>query len=396
MEGQQVRKGLFLALFLALFFLVGRLFYPFMTVLIWSALLYVLLEPLHKRTLTKRDGTERGQIARRTLAGAFAICSVLVIVVPAFFLAATLVQQAGELVSSLLAAINEHPDLLDLSPKGSLGGFIDRLTKGRVDLSSINLKGELQSFLVSRVGSIINISSIVLKDAVNLVVNFAFMIFTLFFFFMDGRHLAEVLIRAIPIEKSYTTLFMGKLKDAGRQLILGYFLVAAFQGSVMFLLCLLFKVDGALVLACLTAVASFVPMIGTSLVWLPVSATIALGGHLARAVAFMVLCVIGVATLDNFLRPILLRDRLKIHPLLIFFAILGGLRLFGLNGLLLGPLVLMLFFAATELFDSVYAREEKDAPVEQPKPAVAMTRGRILRRLRSRKADSGDEQDGQS
>jgi len=384
MEGLQVRKTLFLALFIALFVLVGRLFYPFMTVLIWSALLYVILEPLHKKAMTRRDGTERGQIARRTLAGAFAICSVLVIVVPAFFLAATLVRQASELVSSLLKALDQHPALLDLSPSGVLGGFIDRLSKGKIDLGSIDLKGELRSFLVSKVGSIISISSIVLKDAANLVVNLAFMVFTLFFFFMDGRHLAEVLVRAIPIEKSYTTLFMGKLKDAGRQLILGYFLVSAFQGSVMFLICLAFKVEGALVLACLTAVASFVPMIGTSLVWLPVSATIALGGDLATAAAFMALCVVGVSTLDNFLRPILLRDRLKIHPLLIFFAILGGIKIFGLNGLLLGPLVLMLFFAATELFDSVYAREEKEPPAGQPKPAKGGKRVPLLKRITSR------------
>jgi len=383
MQGQQVRKGLFLAFFVALFVLVGRLFYPFMTVLMWSALLYVLVEPLHKKTLTKRDGTERGPFARRTLAGAFAVCSVLVIVVPAVFLAITLVRQAGNLVSSILATLKAHPDLLDLSPNGPLGGFIDRATQGRLDLSSIDLMGELQNFLVSKVGSIINVSGVILKDAANLIVSLAFMVFTLFFFFMDGRHLAGVLVRAIPIEKSYTTLFMGKLRDAGRQLILGYFLVSLFQGCVMFLLCIAFRVDNALVIACLTSVAAFVPMIGTALVWMPVSATIALGGRIPTALAFVVCSALGVATLDNFLRPFLLRDRLKIHPLLIFFGILGGLKVFGLNGLLLGPIVLMLFFAATELFDSVYEREEKEIPEEQPKPAKAGTRGRIFKRLTS-------------
>jgi predicted PurR-regulated permease PerM len=117
-------------------------------------------------------------------------------------------------------------------------------------------------------------------------------------------------------------------------------------------------------MACLTAIASFVPMIGTALVWVPIAASIFFSGQPGAALTFLALSAFLVATLDNFIRPVLLHDRLKIHPLLIFFAILGGLKIFGFNGILLGPLVLMLFFAAAELFDKAYAREAKDAAQE--------------------------------
>ncbi len=357
-QGRRVRQFLFLAFFLALFLLVARLFYPFVTVILWSALVYAFLEPLHLRLSRKRDGSERRPAVRTLLAGLFAAGGLLVIVLPAFFLGIALLRQAGELASSLAKAISEHPALLDLSPRGVPGGFINRLSEGRVDLSTVDLKGEILRFLGSRTGSIIGFSGLVLKDALALLVTLAFMLFSLFFFFADGRHLVRLLVRAVPIETRYTTLFLRKLKDTGRQLVLGYFLVALFQATVMFGICAVFRVKGSLVLACLTAVASFVPMIGTALVWIPVAATLALGGDIGGALGFLAASAFLVATLDNFLRPMLLHDRLKIHPLLIFFAILGGLKLFGFNGLVLGPLILMLFFAAAELFDEVYEREE--------------------------------------
>ncbi|MDP3176752.1 MAG: AI-2E family transporter, partial [Spirochaetaceae bacterium] len=161
---------------------------------------------------------------------------------------------------------------------------------------------------------------------------------------------------------SISTTFLRKLRDTGRQLLLGYFLVSAFQAGMMFLLCLVFSIKGPLVIAFLTAVASFIPMLGTALVWLPISAGIALGGDTVQAIAFCALSAVFVATLDNFIRPVLLHERLKIHPLLIFFSILGGLQLFGFNGVVLGPLILILFFSAADLYDQVYEREpEKDS-----------------------------------
>ena len=181
------------------------------------------------------------------------------------------------------------------------------------------------------------------------------MVFTLFFLLLDGRHLIKVLISAIPIEKSYTAIFLRKFRDMGRHLVTGYVSVAAMQAVVMFTLCAIFKVKGGLVIAALTAIASFIPMVGTALVWLPVSAGKILAGDLTGGVLFFVCSAVIVWTLDNFIRPVLLHDRLKIHPLLIFFSILGGLQVFKFNGIVLGPIILILFFTSLELFEQSYS-----------------------------------------
>jgi predicted PurR-regulated permease PerM len=365
MDGKNVRRGIFLVFFLALFLLVARLFYPFMTILLWSALLYVLLLPLFNRIT--REGRERPLkgFGRNIVAGTFSLLGVLLVVVPLAFLAFNMIRQVGDLAGEAVKALEKHPEILDLSPSGRLGGFIYRLSDGALDLSSVNLRGEIYRFFAGSSGKVIGLSGALIKNAATFLIALAFIVFTLYFFFVDGGHLLSVLVNAIPIEHEYTRLFMRTLRDMSKQLVVGYFLVALYQATAAFLLFTIFRVKGALVLAALTAIASFLPMVGASLVWLPLSLARILNGDLPGGIALLLLSGLFISTLDNFIRPILLRDRLKIHPLLIFFSILGGLEIFGFNGIILGPLILILFFTAARLYDKVYDRKGEEEEEEE-------------------------------
>jgi predicted PurR-regulated permease PerM len=379
MDGKNVRRGIFLVFFLALFLLVARLFYPFMTILLWSALLYILLLPLFNRAT--REGSERPLrgFGRNLIAGSFSLLGVLLLVVPLAFLAFNMVRQVGDLAGEALTALENHPEILDLSPNGRLGGFIYRLSDGTLDLSSVNLRGEIYRFIAGSSGKMIGLSGALIKNAATFLIALAFIVFTLYFFLVDGGHLLSILVDSIPIEHAYTRLFMRTLRDMSKQLVVGYFLVALYQATAAFLLFSIFHVKGALVLAALTAVSSFLPMVGASLVWLPVSLARILSGDLTGGIALLLLSGIFISTLDNFIRPILLRDRLKIHPLLIFFSILGGLEIFGFNGLILGPLILILFFTAAKLYDKVYDRkgeeEEEKELAEEGKEGGGAAKG---------------------
>jgi len=365
MDGKNVRRGIFLVFFLALFLLVARLFYPFLTILLWSALLYILLLPLFNRiTREGSEGALKG-LGRNLVAGSFSLLGVLIVVVPLAFLAFNMVRQVGDLAGEALKALESHPDILDLSPAGRLGGFIYRLSGGALDFSSVNLRGEIYRFVAGSSGKVIGLSGAIIKNAATFLIALAFIVFTLYFFFVDGGHLLSLVVNVIPIEHEYTRLFMRTLRDMSKQLVVGYFLVALYQATAAFLLFTIFGVKGALVLAALTAVASFLPMVGASLVWLPLSLARIINGDISGGIALLVLSGIFISTLDNFIRPILLRDRLKIHPLLIFFSILGGLEVFGFNGIILGPLILILFFTAAKLYDKVYDRKGEEEEEEE-------------------------------
>ena len=360
MEGKNVRRALFLVFFLALFLLVARLLYPFLTNLLWSGLIYALFAPLYNRFEKRKDGRLRGVFARNAFASFLSLFGVLVFVVPLAFLGMSMARQLGDLTASALRLLENHPEFLDLSPQGTVGGFIYRLTEGSVDLSSIDLRGELYGLFAGSSNRIIGFSGAVLRNAASFLLTLAFMVFPLYFFFVDGGHLIRILVNAIPIERSYTRLFLRKFRDTSRQLVVGFFLVALYQAVVAFILFTLFGVRGALVLAALTGVASFIPMVGAGLVWAPVAAIRMVEGNMAGGIALFVLSALLISTLDNFIRPLLLGERLQLHPLLIFFSILGGLSLFGFNGLVLGPLILILFFTGVRLFDQTYDREADD------------------------------------
>ena len=352
------KKQIFLIFFMALFLLVARLFYPFMTIILWSGVIYAFLAPLFERctrSIRRRSESKKKKrsILESVLASVFSILGVLVFVVPFIFLFVALLKQVVDLSGSLVRVIEEHPDIFSLSQTSPVGGFIYKVSNGSIDLSGINVVHEVKAFLISSSSRIIGFSGTILKNIASLVTTLAFMIFTLYFLFMDGKHLASLVVSAMPIERTITTMFMKKMGESGRQLVLGFFLVAIYQAVVMFILCLIFGLNSPLVLATLTAVASFIPMVGTSLVWLPLSLFIGLTGDIGKAIAFCAMAAFFVSFTDNFLRPMILGDRLRIHPLLIFFAIVGGLNLFGFNGLILGPLIVIIFFAAVELYDQI-------------------------------------------
>jgi predicted PurR-regulated permease PerM len=112
----------------------------------------------------------------------------------------------------------------------------------------------------------------------------------------------------------------------------------------------IFNIKGSLVLAALTFICVFVPMIGGGLVWWPLGIAFIMNGEIIKGIIFIIMSALFISTLDNILRPIFLQDRIKLHPLIIFFAIMGGLRVFGFNGLVLGPLIVILFLTVLDLF----------------------------------------------
>jgi predicted PurR-regulated permease PerM len=91
-------------------------------------------------------------------------------------------------------------------------------------------------------------------------------------------------------------------------------------------------------------------MLGAGLIWGPLGIFRILGGDLLGGIIFLLVSGVFISLLDNLLRPLFLQDRIHLHPLIIFFSILGGVRVFGINGLVLGPMIVILFLTALDLF----------------------------------------------
>ncbi len=364
MQGRQIQRLLFLAVFLFLFLFVARLFSPFFSILLWAGLLYVITYPFYDRATRSIPDRPLGRFTRKLLAGAFALGTVLVAVVPLVLLGSTLLGQARDLVHSIDDFLVRNPDFFRTLDTGRLAERIRSSSGGLIDLTRVDLMAELAAAVDRGADTFLSVSANLLRDTAGFALSLAFLVFTLYFFYVDGKDLILTFINAVPIENAYTAAFLRRFGDVGKHLFRGYLLVALYQGTAAFLIFLLFGVKGPLPLGLLTAIASFVPMVGTTLVWGPAGIARIVSGDPTGGIAILVLSFILVSGVDNLLRPLLLTERIKIHPLLVFFSIMGGLRLFGLNGLILGPMMLMLFFTGVDLFEQAYGTRKPDPTSE--------------------------------
>jgi predicted PurR-regulated permease PerM len=333
-----------------LFFGVCRLFAPFFTVFLWSVLFYVILSPLHRLVVKKLDfNTRQGKILRSLWAAVFALGTAILILMPLFFLAIRFVHQIIELARKIADTLNSRPAMFH-DAFGAVSDWVRDFSLGQVEISPDQIRVQIAGLFSSALQYLVQMSRSIVFNVGFFFLSLALMIFCIYFFYLDGPYLARLLLHSIPIRKEHLSALSGKFLDIIRNLFFGYIIVALIQAALAFGIFLLFRIEGALVFAGITFFCVFVPIFGGSLVWFPIGAAMFLNGKTGEAVLFILVSMIFISGIDNFLRPWFLKTRIRLHPLIIFFAILGGISVFGFNGLVLGPLLVILFLTVLDLF----------------------------------------------
>ncbi|MFP3089051.1 AI-2E family transporter [Treponema sp. TIM-1] len=345
-----VQNSVFVAILIILLVIVFRLFAPFFTVLLWSTLLYILLSPLHQRVVKKiKTSGIKGMICKNIWAGIFSLGTVILILIPLFFVASQFFRQITELIRLARDTFNHNPGIIrDMLEK--ISEFIRDITSDQIIISADEIQRRIVAYLSSSLQNLIQMSSSLARDVGSFLFGLVLMIFSLFFFYMDGAYLSRLVLHAIPIRKEHITALVGKFKDITRNLFFGYIMVSLVQAIMAYIVFVIFQVKGALVFAGLTLICAFIPMFGAGLVWLPIGVIRILNGEILKGILFLIISGFFISTLDNFLRPIFLQNRIQLHPLIIFFAILGGVSVYGFNGIIVGPMVVILFLTVLDLF----------------------------------------------
>jgi predicted PurR-regulated permease PerM len=231
-----------------------------------------------------------------------------------------------------------------------ISDLVRDLSSGMILIQSDEIRRRIVQILSASLQHLLQISSTVARDVGSFLVGMVFMIFCLFFYYMDGAYLSRIVLHIVPIRKEYITALVGKFKEITRNLFLGYIMVGLVQAVLAYVVFTIFQVRGSLVFAGLVLVCSFIPMFGAGLVWFPLGLIRILGGNIGGGILFLIVSGIFISTLDNFLRPLFLQHRIQLHPLFIFVSILGGVTVFGFNGLVLGPMLVILFLTVLDLF----------------------------------------------
>ena len=145
-------------------------------------------------------------------------------------------------------------------------------------------------------------------------------------------------------------MFVETFRNMTNATVVGTLLTAAAQGLLSGLIYLILGVPNAVLWGTLTGLTSLVPVVGTATVWIPITLYLFFTGEPYRALLLLILQVVVVGSVDNFLRPLLIEGQVKMHTLLIFFSILGGIGYFGFFGVILGPLVFAIGLTFFELY----------------------------------------------
>jgi len=350
---RSVQSYVFGVIFIILFIVVCRLFTPFFTALLWSILLYILVSPLHRRLIKNLNfDTMKGKILRSFWAIVFALGTMAVIFIPLFLMATIFIRQILDLGRYARDLLNQRPEYLhDLFEK--ISAFVRDTSTGQINISADDITNQLKALITNELlgnRQMVFLSGNIVRIIGKLAINMLVMVFSLFFFFADGPYLARLVLRAIPIRTEYISTLTKKFMDITRNLFLGYIIVALLQAVVAFIIFSLFDINGSLVLAVLTFLFVFIPVLGGTVVYIPLAILKIVSGNIAGGVVFFIVSAVFISGIDNILRPFFLRDRIQLHPLIIFFAILGGLAVFGFNGFILGPVLVILFLTVLDLF----------------------------------------------
>jgi predicted PurR-regulated permease PerM len=174
--------------------------------------------------------------------------------------------------------------------------------------------------------------------------------FSTYFLLRDGDQIKKLLKDILPLSMANENILFDKLTQAVNGVVKGQFLVVLTISFASFIGFSIFGLPNALLWACAMFVAAFVPIFGTSLVWVPSVVYLFVTGHTGAAIGMAIWAGASVVLIDNIMAAKLISSRVRLHPLLTIFAILGGIASFGVLGVLLGPIIMAIFVALVEIY----------------------------------------------
>ncbi len=196
------------------------------------------------------------------------------------------------------------------------------------------------------------------QNTLGLLVKFAIMLYTLFFFVRDGDRFLRMAMKILPLGMGREKFLYERFIVTARSTLKVTLIIGGIQGALGGIVFLVTDVEGALIWGLLMILMAIVPLVGCSIIWAPAGILMLLTGHIWEGILILAVGFLVISTVDNVLRPILIGKDVEMHPLLIFLSTLGGIILFGFSGFVIGPVITSLLIAIWEMYEEFYRREK--------------------------------------
>jgi predicted PurR-regulated permease PerM len=346
---KNLSKYLFLLFFLGVLVIAFLIVRPFISTLVISALVAYLLNPVYVRFVSFTH-------MKRFSAVIALLLLLLLASIPVVIVVGELTNEAYGVYVSVKQVFLEQGSGGGCGSGSLLCGFYSLVSsiseKYGIDLGS--RVGEAASGLASVL--MLRVSGFIM-DIPLFLLNILVGVFAVYYMLVQGEEMVASFSSALPMARHESERIVSKFKDIIRSAVYGAIVVALLQGLIAGVGYFIFGVESPVLLSLFTLVAAFVPFIGATLVWLPVSVSMLASGLLGgdsslvmRAIGLLIYGTLLVSTIDNLIRPRIMGSGAKVHPLVMLLGVFGGIVLFGFVGVIVGPLLLTLFTASLKIY----------------------------------------------
>ncbi|MEF9476275.1 MAG: AI-2E family transporter [Candidatus Mariimomonas ferrooxydans] len=340
MKTESLYATISLAIAIGLFYLFYRVLSPFLHTIAWAMVLSITFYPLYRVFLKF--------VKRPWAASLITLILILVIIIGPFtYIIGALAKEITDIYSTIeekgfetITKIQEHPQF---------SGVFEKISSYKIFEDFDFKEGAIET--LKSIGKYIgeNVSK-VFKNAVFLAINFLIMCITTFYFLKDGNTLVNYIKRIIPFSEEQKKKLEQRVKEMVIAAIYGGLAVGVAQGILGGIAFSIFGLPSPVFWGTAMAFFSLVPIFGTFLIWGSASLILVLSGSVAKGAGLFLYGVLIISSVDNILKPLIIGGRTKLHMLLIFFSVLGGIKFLGFLGFILGPLITALCLSLLEIY----------------------------------------------
>ncbi len=336
----------FLAVFTLSCFMMGWLLWPFISVIILAIVVTGIFVPVYKLLNRKFNKTIASLLT--------CILIFFVLFLPLSFFVGILANEAWDLYLTARDALQSKP-IMELLEKSDIFGTINQfLARFKIEIT-----GEQLNSAIAEVGRVVGLflyeqARSITTNVLKFVVNFFFMLLIIFYLLVDSERLVSFIVKLSPLPEDQDQKLIQKFKDIATAILLGNGLGGLIQGILGGIVFALFGLKSPFLWGVIMALLAFLPILGIGGVFVPAAILLFLQGRIGAAIFFLIFYIILSSSIEYFFKPRLVGRRVRMHSLIVFLSIIGGLKLFGILGIIYGPLVVTAFLTLAEIYQASY------------------------------------------
>jgi predicted PurR-regulated permease PerM len=358
---RETGPALFLTLLVCSLVLVIFVFFTYISALVLAMLLASVCQPVQRglRKLLGKKGALAPSITTFLL--------LLVLIVPVGWFVETLSKEAFDFYDRTRDSVSQAEIQKFIESDNIWAVRIRRSAKAFGLSLDHEVLNQLATFLGKDVGLFVykQLSSVA-SNLLSFLIHFFLMIATIYFLFKDGERLKEYILQLLPVPARQVEKVAGKFHEMARALIVGNGLSGLIQGVFGGLGFFFFDLPSPFLWGTIIAVTAFLPIIGAAAVFVPAALIILIQGSPGTALFYLLYNLAYSATIEYGLKPRFISKGMSMNPLLVFLGILGGMKLFGIMGIVYGPLIITVFLTMAEIYRLEYRSQRGSEGMSKP------------------------------